>query len=114
MNVHQEVEYLREENRQLKNAMIGRRVGFPFAWRLNAGEEKLLNCLYTSPTGRSTRNTLMIASSKSAYVDRKIVDVRVSHLRKKVMPFGIRIRTIWGEGYELTPESVAIIKAALA
>jgi DNA-binding response OmpR family regulator len=32
----------------------------------------------------------------------KIMDVRVHYLRKRLVPFGIAITTLWGFGYQLS------------
>jgi two-component system cell cycle response regulator CtrA len=37
----------------------------------------------------------------------KIVDVFVCKMRKKLKPFGIEIKTNWGESYEIPEESKA-------
>ena len=36
--------------------------------------------------------------------DKKIVDVVICHLRRKLIPFNIEISTMWGHGYCLQPE----------
>jgi two-component system cell cycle response regulator CtrA len=41
----------------------------------------------------------------------KIIDVFVCKIRKKLRPAGIEIGTVWGWGYNLTPENVAKIRA---
>ena len=48
MNVHQEVEYLREENRQLRQSIAGMKHDFPREWGLTGAEQRVLNCLYTA------------------------------------------------------------------
>jgi two-component system cell cycle response regulator CtrA len=37
----------------------------------------------------------------------KIIDVFVCKLRKKMEIFGVKIETIWGRGYYMTPEMKA-------
>lgn len=114
MNVHQEVEYLREENRQLRESLGGAEFSFPREWRLTRAEQRLLSCLYTGKNYFRIEEALRFASCHGNATDRDVVKVRVCGMRKKLKPFGIEIRNVWGEGYELTPESAAIIKAALA
>lgn len=36
--------------------------------------------------------------------DRKIVDVVIYHIRKKLKPHGIEISTVWGTGYLISPK----------
>jgi len=43
--------------------------------------------------------------------DIKIIDVNVSHMRHKLDEIGIRIETIWGHGYRLTPEMKDKVRA---
>ncbi|NVO13831.1 MAG: helix-turn-helix domain-containing protein [Rhodoplanes sp.] len=45
--------------------------------------------------------------------DPKIVDVMVCKIRKK-LPEGCTITTVWGWGYEVTPESAAILRTLIA
>lgn len=113
MNIHAQVDYLKEEVRQLRESMIGKRAGFPFEWGLTIAEEKILNSLYTSPTRKRTTGTLIRISTIKDQVDPKIVQVHICKLRKKLNPLGIAITTNWGEGYELPERSVAIIRKAL-
>jgi DNA-binding response OmpR family regulator len=41
----------------------------------------------------------------------KIVDVYIIRLRRKLAPLGIQIETLWGQGWRLTPESIALMRA---
>lgn len=104
MNVHQEVEYLREENRQLKEALGAAINPFPREWKLTRAEQKLLSCLATGRNGFRKEEALRSASSHHESTDRDLVKVRVSQMRRKLKPFGIEIKNVWGEGYEL-PEA---------
>lgn len=114
MNVHQEVEFLREENRQLRESLVGAEFAFPAEWRLTRAEQLLLNSLYTGPNFFRGEEALRFASCRGNATDRDVVKVRVCGMRKKLKPAGIEIKTVWGEGYELTPGSAAIIKGVLA
>ena len=114
MNVHERVEYLEEENRQLREAVTGKRVGFPFEWNLTRGEEMVLNALYTSPNRRRTHEALLIASRLGEDASLKMIQVRICKLRQKLSPLGIAITTNRCEGYELSARSIEIIREALA
>jgi DNA-binding response OmpR family regulator len=114
MNVHQEVEFYREENRQLRAMLTARDFHMPSAWGLTRAEEKLLGSLYSAPNYMRRHEALRMASCIDPHADQKVVEVRVCKMRKKLRPHGIEIRTVWGEGYELTNESARIIKEALA
>lgn len=41
----------------------------------------------------------------------KIIDVFICKLRAKLRPHGLEIATIWGRGYELTPDARARLQA---
>lgn len=114
MNVHQEVEFYKEENRQLRAMLIAKDFHMPFEWKLTRAEEKLLGSLYSAPNFMRRHEALRVASCLDPEADRKVVEVRVCKMRKKLKPHNIEIRTVWGEGYELTPASVQIIKGALS
>jgi len=114
MNVHEYVEYLEEENRQLHTAMIGKRQPFPFEWKLTRAEELILNSLYTAPDHKRSHEALLIASRINPYAGIKMIQVRIHNLRKKLNPYNIAIRTLRFEGYQLSPRSVEIIREALA
>ena len=113
MNVHQEVEYLREENRQLKDALGAVANPFPKEWKLTKAEQRLLSCLATGQGGFRKEEALRAASSHHESSDRDLVKVRVSQMRKKLKPFGVEIRNVWGEGYELPEVALKEVKKHL-
>jgi hypothetical protein len=43
------------------------------------------------------------ASSREP-TDQKMVDVVIYHIRKKLIPYGIQIETVWGTGYLINPK----------
>jgi len=99
--LQREVETLRERVRQLEDALTPS-AGLPLEWGLTATEARLFSAI----AGRemATKQYLMTA----LYSDRpdeepeiKIVDVLVCKIRKKLRPFGVEIKTIWGQGYML-------------
>lgn len=113
MNVRERIDYLTEENRQLREAMLGKRAGFPFEWGLTIGEERVLNSLFTAPNHKRTVQALLFASGVKDEANPKMIQVRICNLRKKLNPYNIAIKTNWGEGYELSSKSVEIIRDAL-
>ncbi len=114
MNIHVQNEYLKEENRQLRAMLVAREFNTPVEWGLSRCEEKLLSSLYAAPGHMRRKEALRIASCLDPDADEKVVEVRVSKMRKKLKPYGVIIRTVWGEGYELTQEAADIIRGALA
>jgi len=43
----------------------------------------------------------LVAAEEDVPSGTKIVDVYVCHLRKKLIPLGLEIATVWGRGYRL-------------
>ena len=113
MNVHQENSMLREQVRQLTEMIGGTLFEFPRNWKLTRAEQRLLNSLYTGSKGFRRHEALMYAVAHSDRADDALLKVQVCKVRKKLKPFGIEIKTVWGEGYELTPASSEIIKRAI-
>lgn len=62
-------------------------------------------------TQRSLRRT---RPDKSETTDPKMVDVVVCNLRKRLKPFGVKIKTLWGRGYYLDEENRTKVEAILA
>ncbi|WP_026784230.1 helix-turn-helix domain-containing protein [Pleomorphomonas koreensis] len=111
---------LREENDRLREqiAFLERALGLefmpPVEWRLTPSEARVFGALCTREL--MTRDVAMAVlyrdlAKEEAY--EKIVDVYICKMRKKLRPFGIEILNRWGVGYELTPESRAIIAERL-
>lgn len=46
--------------------------------------------------------------------EHKTLDVQISYLRRKLLRHGIAIKTIWAEGYVLTPEMKARVHRIVA
>lgn len=100
--LRQENELLRGRIALLEDALIGVRV-LPLEWRLTAQEARIFGVLVNREL--ATKDAIMAG----LYGDRaddevlpKIVDVFVCKLRKKLMPYGIAIETVWGRrGYAL-------------
>lgn len=109
MNIHQEVDYLREENRQLKQMLSGPHAEFPKEWGLISHECRLLRALMAIK-GVRPRETLLRACAVSESASENLLKVRVSRLRKKLTPVGIEIRTVYGIGYELSETAHTIVK----
>jgi DNA-binding response OmpR family regulator len=103
-----ENETLREQNRQLKEE-IGLAAQPPPMFGLTTQEAAVFGVLLSNRAPR--RSTFMAAIySDGAYDDeagQKIIDVWICKIRKKLMPFGIEIKTNWGESYEIPEPSKA-------
>ena len=114
MNVHERVEYLEEENRQLRSALSGPKFDYPREWKLTRAEQRLLHCLYTGKHGFRQHEALLHAVAHHEWADDNLLKVQISKVRKKLKPFGIIINTVWGEGYQLFQESLMTISEASA
>lgn len=100
----QENEILRARVRQLEDALIGT-FEVPVEWSLTGSERQVFGVLVTRSL--ATREAIMAALYRDNAVDEaeiKIIDVFVCKIRKKLDPFGVKIATIWGQGYSLAPE----------
>lgn len=113
----EERETLLEQVRQLEEALTPTAV-LPRAWRLTKTEERLLRALRAVGPNVLHHERAMIAlySMWDDAPEQKILDVLVCKIRRKLMEAQaqIRIETIWGRGWRLTPESCAQFDAAVS
>jgi two-component system cell cycle response regulator CtrA len=110
-----ENETLREQNRQLKEE-IGLAAQAPPMFGLTTQEAAIFGVLLANRAPR--KSTFMTALySDGAYDDEaeeKIIDVWICKIRKKLKPFGIEIKTNWGESYEIPGASKARVRELMA
>jgi DNA-binding winged helix-turn-helix (wHTH) protein len=109
------IDLLEEENRQLREASEAL-ISFPRSWGLTKMEARFVSALMRSKTGALSKEALMTALyGLEPDVEEKIIDVWACKLRKKFSAIGVAvdIRTVWGQGYTLTAEDRATLKAAL-
>lgn len=106
------IECLEEELRQLRESLAPVTL-FPIEWRLTATQQRIMAAFYKAHDGYLSHEQVFIASGSLAEEADNLVKVQIMHLRKKVAPLGMDIKKRWGLGYEMTPESRAIIKGAL-
>lgn len=66
---------------------------------------------YVIETQRSMRRS---RPDKSETTDPKMVDVVVCNLRKRLKPFGVKIKTLWGRGYYIDDENREKVEGILA
>ncbi len=116
LTLAEENEQLREEVRQLKEALAiiiaGEEHPFPKSWRLDPMKTRLLRALLREKW--CSRQKLLIAM----YFDRewplgpqKSLDVQISILRSRLKPLGVAIINHVREGYSISPEHRAKLKA---
>lgn len=104
-----EVARLRRENEELSERLAAYRSAvvptaiLPPEWGLKRGERLALLALYRSPNGfRTTEQLFTVIAGPDCVHGRNLVSVRIRALRRKLARYGIRIETVWGEGYQLT------------
>jgi two-component system, cell cycle response regulator CtrA len=100
--MQEQLDQLRERVRQLEEALCPPSVVIPVEWRLTGSEARVFAHLTTKDL--VTKDSLMAAmysDRADEEPEKKIVDVFICKLRKKLKPFGIEIDTVWGQGYSL-------------
>lgn len=120
MDVDARVEALEEERDRLLGRIdqleeaLGVTFLAPLGWGLTPAQSAVLGVLLTREL--ATKNAVMAALYRDLGRDEpepKIVDVFVCHLRKKLGRVGLKIETVWGQGYALTAATKAAIRAEL-
>lgn len=93
---------------------------FPRTWKLNPRETAMLACFVSDTTVPHAALEAAIAPYRTGTVGRQL-KVHMHYLRSKLVPHGIRIVSVHGEGFCLSPESrvalapyFAALDAALA
>jgi two-component system cell cycle response regulator CtrA len=112
--VETENEILREKVAQLEE-LLGLTFPAPLEFGLTGSEAKAFGVLMNRDI--ATKDAIMAG----LYADKpfggeaepKIVDVFICKARRKLKPFSIKIETVWGQGYRLTPETKAIVRSML-
>jgi len=98
-----EIAMLRERVRQLEEALAPAAVTVPLEWALTAAEARVFAHLTTREIA-SKQSIMAALYSLRPDLDEpeiKIVDVFICKMRKKIAPFGVKIVTVWGQGYAL-------------
>jgi hypothetical protein len=109
-----ENETLREENRQLKQALLGAAEPPPY-FGLTGSEAKMFNVLLHNRAPRPEAfMTALFSTDADEPPDEKILDVWICKMRKKLKPFGIEIKTHWGECWEMPEASKEIARQLMA
>lgn len=99
----------------LEEQLVGRDdLILPPEWGLTTSEMRVFRVLLnrTMATKEAIHATLYHNEGKEA-AEPKIVDVFICKIRKKLKPYGIEVKTIWGQGYSLDPETRARLKKEL-
>lgn len=113
----EERDVLREQVRQLEEALRPT-ILLPSVWRLSRLEADLLNALRGAAPNVVHRERMLLAiyGTWDDAPDQKVLDVRLCKVRRKLMEAQsrIQIETVWGRGWRMPVESVALFDAAVA
>ena len=111
--LNEENDALREENARLKKEM-GIASTLPVFFNDLTGKEGImLSVLMANKAPRRTTFMAAIYGNKihdDEVADIKIIDVFMCKLRKKIQKYGVEIKTVWGEGYYISPEHKEVLK----
>lgn len=121
MDVERRLEVVEQENLLLREriafleAILVDCVRLPVEWGLTQQETRVFGTLVNREV--ATKDAVMAAlysdrAGAEGEVEPKIVDVFICKIRKKLKPFGIEIRTVWGQGYALKPDIRSVYRHA--
>jgi len=108
-----ENEMLRARIEQLEEA-IGMRDLAPVCFGLTGSEARVLGVLMRREM--ATKEMVMLGLySRRPDEDAEIgiVAVFICHIRKKIEKFGVKIETVWGQGYRLSPATKALVRSLM-
>lgn len=103
---------LEDQVEYLEAQLMDQDVKFPDAWPLTPSERKVLRQLLKLRVAK--QNSLLAALYSERGGDEpepNVIRVLISRMRRNLLPFGIKIKTVRGEGYSLSPEMKARIKS---
>lgn len=110
--LERENEMLRARIAQLEEALFATdSFVAPAAWGLSRLEAQVFGVLLARPLAR--KDTIMQALYAGRAGDPpedNICDLWICKLRRKLRPFGIEIKTAWGQGWMLEPETRAALR----
>ncbi|WP_018701422.1 winged helix-turn-helix domain-containing protein [Amorphus coralli] len=102
--VNAENDLLRERIAELEQILFGEAWLPPVEWGLTPAEAKVAGVLVTRElASKPAIVAALYAHRPDDQPDDKVIDVFVYKMRRKLLPFGIEIRTLWGRGYHLDP-----------
>lgn len=104
---------LRERIAVLERALVGDDLP-PLEFGLTPQEGRLFGLLmHRTTVTKDSAMAVLYRDFAKEEADLKIVDVFICRMRKKLAPFGIKIATRWGQGYELPSASKEIARGLL-
>lgn len=108
-NLREKVDELTEENRQLKAQLKEQAIkeawDVPFCFKLSAAETRVFQLLVM----RQMTPKDMIWRAIDPYGHKEFhanhLSVVITHIRRKLRPFGCTVECVWGMGYKLPDET---------
>ncbi|MBK0020940.1 helix-turn-helix domain-containing protein [Ochrobactrum sp. S46] len=90
-----------ERIRQLEEVLAPSSINVPIEWCLTGSEAAVFACLAARKIATKDMIYHALYATRTEDIEPKIVDVFIHKLRRKVVPFGVVIETLWGSGYYL-------------
>lgn len=102
MTMAEELDYLREENRQLKQRLVivaPTSETVPREWKLTPIEARIFVALTSTDVMPTVRIKILVWGTED--MDSHPLSKAISSMRKKLAPYGITIMGLWKFGYQL-------------
>jgi hypothetical protein len=114
---HSDADFIAEENRWLRAIIFARTQWFPPEWDISGGAESHILGALIDARGILSHEQIATAiwmDNDSPDLWRALIGVRISMLRQKLRPFGIKIVSQAKTGYEIVPTGKKITADWLA
>ena len=89
-----------ETIRQLREALTPA-FTMPEPWRLTVAQWRFFRALLARGFLSRDALTMALYAGQPEYPGRKVLDVLLYQIRRKLTRFGVTIETVWGQGYRL-------------
>lgn len=107
----EEIDHLQEQLRQLREELAPSSVVIPREWKLTASQSRVFAHMTTRELVTHSSIMLALYSDRPAdHPDPRIVPVFVAKIRRKLAPHGVRIDTVWGQGFSLVDRQKYVAK----
>ena len=110
-----QIELLNEQIRQLQQ-LLAPTDCVPIGFGLTKSEAAILMCVYARSPNRISTDHLTQAlyfNDQDGGGSNATLKVFIYKIRKKMEPHGVKIETAWGQGYRMSAESAAILRAMI-
>ncbi|HBJ84597.1 MAG TPA: heavy metal resistance protein CzcR [Verrucomicrobiales bacterium] len=111
----EELDQALERIEQLE-AELGLAYPVPLVFGLTGQQTCIFGVLMARPFASNAALMLALYSDKTNgdAAEPDIIKVHICKMRQKLKPFGVEIETMWGQGYRISDEHKAIVRAMLA